>query len=76
MLDHGIEILSEPTPLELRFELARADVPLALFQALGRGDVLPFTFWPQCVAVSGGVDLFLADYGQQDGYICFRVNAG
>ena len=71
----GVEMLSDTTPLELHFELARADVPLAMFQALRPGDVLPFTLWPHAVAVGGGVDLFLADYGQQDGYVCCRVKA-
>lgn len=69
----GIELLTDTTKLELRFELARADVPLAVFNALAPGDVLPFSLWPHAVAVGGGVDLFLADYGQQDGYVCCRV---
>jgi flagellar motor switch protein FliM len=69
----GIEMLSDTTPLTLRFELARAEVPLAVFQALKPGDVLPVTLWPHAVTVAGGVDLFLADYGQQDGYMCCRV---
>ena len=71
----GIELLADTTRLALSFELARAEVPLAVFQALQAGDVLPFTLWPHAVAVSGGVDLFLADYGQQDGYVCCRVRA-
>lgn len=71
----GIELLTDTTRLALSFELARAEVPLAVFQALRAGDVLPFTLWPHAVAVSGGVDLFLADYGQQDGYVCCRVRA-
>ncbi len=69
----GVELLTDTTPVELRFELARADVPLAMFQALKPGDVLPVTLWPHAVAMAGGVDLFLADYGQQDGYVCCRV---
>lgn len=70
---NGVAQLADSTKLELSFELARADVPLALFQALKPGDVLPIALWPHAVAVGGGVDLFLADYGQQDGYICCRV---
>jgi flagellar motor switch protein FliM len=69
----AIETLAETTPVELRFELARAEVPLAVFEAVVAGSILPFTLWPDAVAVSGEVDLFRADYGQADGYICCRV---
>lgn len=71
----GVEMLTESTKVELSFELARADLPLAVFQALRPGDVLPFHLWPHAVAVAGGVDLFLADYGQRDGHVCCQVSA-
>jgi flagellar motor switch protein FliM len=69
----GIETLADNTPVELRFEVARAVVPLAVFESVGAGSILPFSLWPEAVAVSGNVDLFRADYGQADGYICCRV---
>lgn len=69
----AIESLTDTTPVEIRFELARAVVPLALFDMLQPGDILPFTLEPEAIAVSGDVDLFLADYGQADGYVCCRV---
>lgn len=69
----AIERLTDTTPVEIRFELARAVVPLALFDMLQPGDILPFTLEPEAIAVSGDVDLFLADYGQADGYVCCRV---
>ncbi len=69
----SIETLAEMTPVELRFEMARAVVPLAVFEAVAPGCILPFTLWPEAVAVSGDVDLFRADYGQADGYVCCRV---
>ena len=72
---NGIAQLTDSTTLELSFELARANVPLAVFQALRPGDLLPVTLWPHAVAVGGGVDLFPADYGQEDGHICCRVKA-
>ncbi|GAN80051.1 FliM/FliN family flagellar motor switch protein [Acidocella aminolytica] len=71
----GVEMLTDSTKVELSFELARADLPLAVFQALRPGDVLPFHLWPHAVAVAGGVDLFLADYGQRDGHVCCQVSA-
>ena len=37
----------------------------AMFQSLKPGDVLPVSLWPDAVAVSGEVDLFRADYGQE-----------
>ncbi len=72
----ALEILSETTPVQLRFELARAMVPLALFQTLQEGDVLPFTLASYAIAVSGEVDLFHADYGQIDGHVCVRIIPG
>ncbi len=71
----GIDQLTDITKVELRFELARAHLPLAVFESLRPGDVLPVTLWPHVVAVGGDVDLFLADYGQQDGHVCCRVKA-
>ena len=71
----GIESLSEQTPIELRFEVARANVPLAVFDNLHIGQVLPFFLSAEAIAVGGGVDLFRADYGQSDGYVCCRVKA-
>ena len=71
----AIETLTETTPVDIRFELARAIVPLALFEALQPGDILPFTLAPDAIAVSGEVDLFRADYGQADGHVCCRVKS-
>jgi flagellar motor switch protein FliM len=72
----AIETLAETTPVGIRFELARAIVPLAIFEALRPGDILPFTLAPDAIAVSGEVDLFRADYGQADGHVCCRVKSG
>lgn len=69
----AIETLAETTPVDLRFELARAIVPLAMFEALRPGDILPFAVAPEAIAVSGEVDLFRADYGQAEGHVCCRV---
>ncbi|MGP8026038.1 MAG: FliM/FliN family flagellar motor switch protein, partial [Acidocella sp.] len=70
-----IENLTEATPVELRFELARAVLQLAIFENVLPGSILPFTLWPDAVAVSGDIDLFRADYGQDDGRICCRIKA-
>lgn len=70
----GIELLSDSTPIPLKLELARADIPLAVFQSLAPGDMLPIGLMPRAIAVGGGIDLFLADYGQRDGYVCCQVN--
>ena len=71
---HGIELLHDYTPIPLKLELARANMPLAVFQSLRPGDMLPVSLLPRAIAVGGGVDLFLADYGQRDGHVCCRVN--
>ncbi len=72
---NGIEMLTEATPIDITFELARVNLPLAVFEALAPGTVLPFTLSPEAIAVSGGIDLFYADYGQSGGYVCCRVKA-
>jgi flagellar motor switch protein FliM len=69
----GIETLTESTPVALRFELARLTVPLAVFEALQPGRILPFFLSAEAVAWAGAIDLFRADYGQSDGYICCRA---
>lgn len=71
---HGIEVLADSMPVLVRLELARADIPLAVFQSLQPGDILPVALLPRAIAVGGGVDLFLADYGQRDGYVCCQIN--
>lgn len=69
----AIEHLTETTPVDIRFELARVIMPLAVFEALRPGDILPFILAPDAIAVSGEVDLFRADYGQADGHVCCRI---
>ncbi|MDD2795451.1 FliM/FliN family flagellar motor switch protein [Acidocella sp.] len=72
---NGIEMLTEATPIAITFELARVNLPLAVFEAIAPGAILPFTLSPEAIAVSGGTDLFYADYGQSGGYVCCRVKA-
>jgi flagellar motor switch protein FliM len=71
----AIESLAETTQVDLRFEVARAVVPLAVFEGVTTGSILPLSLWPEAVAVSGEVDLFWADYGQDSGHVCCRVKA-
>jgi len=73
--DAAIEALTEATPVELRLELARAAVPLRAVEALRAGSILPFFLPAEAIAMSGGVALFRAEYGQSDGFICARVKA-
>jgi flagellar motor switch protein FliM len=71
----AIEALAETTPIAVRFELARARVPLAVFETLQPGVVLPFFLSADAIAVAGDVDLFRADYGQNGGFVCCRAKA-
>ncbi len=64
--------LTDGTSVELRLEIARAQVAIGVFESLRPGDVLPLFLLPKAVGVAGGVDLFQADYGQSKGYVCFR----
>jgi flagellar motor switch protein FliM len=71
----AIESLTESTQVDLRFEVARAVVPLAMFERVTTGSILPLSLWPEAVAISGDVDLFWVDYGQDNGHVCCRVRA-
>lgn len=71
---NGVEVLSDSTPINLSFEIARANMPMLAFTNLTPGDILPITLLPHAVAIAGDVDLFMADFGQNDGYVCCRVN--
>jgi flagellar motor switch protein FliM len=68
-----IETMTEDTPIGLRFEIARSAVPLAIVEALAAGDLLPVPLLGEAIACAGRLDLFRADYGQSDGYICCRA---
>jgi flagellar motor switch protein FliM len=70
-LDH----LVDETPVEVQVEIARARVSIGLLDALKEGDKLPFTLLPEAIGVVDGVDLFRAEYGQSDGYVCCRLQA-
>ena len=65
-----LEDLVSKVPFGVRFEIVRSDVPLGIFCALTCGQMLPCFISPEAIAVSGGVDLFIADYGQHDGFKC------
>ncbi|MDE8349724.1 MAG: FliM/FliN family flagellar motor switch protein [Acidocella sp.] len=66
----GLAPLIDKVPFEIRLEIVRSDVPLGVFYALERGHVLPCFILPEAIAVSGGIDLFTADYGQHEGFMC------
>ncbi len=64
--------LTEATRLDLRLELVRTKIPVGDIARLQPGDVLACKILPDAIAVAGDIDLFHADYGQQDGYACCR----
>ena len=65
--------LTETTLLKLRLELVRMEVPLGVISNLHPGDTLSVKILPDAMAVIGDVDLFMADYGQHNGFVCFRA---
>ncbi|WP_234732274.1 FliM/FliN family flagellar motor switch protein [Acidocella facilis] len=67
---------SEAVKLPLCFEIARGHLPMSLVSALRPGALLPLSLLPEAIAVSGGVDLFRAEYGQFEGAIACRVSPG
>jgi flagellar motor switch protein FliM len=70
-LDH----LVDEMPVEVRVEIARARVAIGLLDSLKEGDKLPFSLFPEAIGVLDGVDLFVADYGQNDGYVCCKLKS-
>ncbi len=70
-LDH----LVDETPVGVRVEIARARVSIGLLDSLKEGDKLPFTLFPDAIGVVDGTDLFVADYGQSDGYVCCKLKS-
>jgi flagellar motor switch protein FliM len=71
----AVDAMTETTSIEIRFELARVRISIGVFAAIGVGDILPFFLNEDAVAAAGNIDLFLADYGQNDGFICCRAKA-
>ncbi|HQT63338.1 MAG: hypothetical protein B7Z75_00230 [Acidocella sp. 20-57-95] len=66
----SLDALTSKLPFEICFEIVRAEIPLRLFKGLHCGDILPCPILPEAFAVSSGIDLFLADYGQHEGSVC------
>jgi flagellar motor switch protein FliM len=70
--ERTMERLTETTPVELRLELVRSRLPVGDITRLRPGSILPCKFLPDAIAVAGDIDLFFADYGQQNGFACCR----
>lgn len=64
--------LTESVTVELRIEIARAKIPVAVMEALRPGQILPLVLLPDAVGVAAGIDVFFADYGQNNGFVCCR----
>jgi flagellar motor switch protein FliM len=71
----AVEAMTESTMVEIRFELARVPVSIGVFESIRVGHNLPFFLNADALACAGNIDLFLADYGQADGFICCRAKA-
>lgn len=67
-----LDNLVDVTPIELRVEVVRKWVSLGLFQRMAPGEILPCRLLVEAIGIAGGVDLFHADFGQIDGYVCCR----
>ncbi|HUM09031.1 MAG TPA: FliM/FliN family flagellar motor switch protein [Acidocella sp.] len=70
--ENALADLSDDVTVELRLEIARAQVAIGVFEAMQPGQILPCLLLPDAIGVVGDVDLFDADYGQSDGYACCR----
>jgi flagellar motor switch protein FliM len=63
------------THVDLQFDIMRGHVPIGLVDRMEVGQILPLFLLPQAIGFAGGVDLFYADYGQSDGFVCCRPTA-
>jgi flagellar motor switch/type III secretory pathway protein FliN len=63
------------TQLDLQFDIMRGHVPIGLVDRMTVGEILPLFILPQAICFAGGIDLFYAEYGQSDGFVCCRPSA-
>ena len=63
------------THVDLQFDIMRGHVPIGLVDRMTVGQILPLFILPQAIGFAGGIDLFYADYGQSDGFVCCRPSA-
>ena len=70
-----LDRLVDEMPMEVQVEIARARVSIGLLDSLKEGDKLPFSLLSEAIGVVDGVDLFTAEYGQNDGYVCCKLKA-
>ena len=79
MVDHRwattLQRLVGSTHVDLQFDIMRGHVPIGLVDRMEVGHILPLFILPQAIGFAGGVDLFYADYGQSDGFVCCRPSA-
>ena len=70
-----IERLVGATQVDLQFDIMRGHVPIGVVDRMTVGQILPLFLLPQAICFAGGIDLFYADYGQSDGFVCCRPSA-
>jgi flagellar motor switch protein FliM len=70
-----MERLVGDTQIDLHFDIMRGHVPIALVEGMSVGQILPLFILPQAIGFAGGIDLFYAEYGQSDGFVCCRPSA-
>jgi len=64
--------LTESVTVELRIEIARTKIPVAVMEGLRPGQILPLVLLADAIGVVAGIDVFFADYGQSLGFVCCR----
>jgi flagellar motor switch protein FliM len=67
-----MERLTGATHVDLQFDIMRGHVPIGLVDRITVGQILPLFILPQAIGFAGGIDLFYADYGQSEGFVCCR----
>ena len=60
------------THVDVQFDVMRGHVPIGVVDRMTIGQILPLFILPQAICFAGGIDLFYADYGQSDGFVCCR----
>jgi flagellar motor switch protein FliM len=70
-----MERLVGTTQVDVQFDIMRGHVPIGLVERMSVGQILPLFILPQAIGFAGGIDLFYADYGQTDGFVCCRPSA-
>jgi len=70
--DTALNNLLDTIMVQLSIEIARSELQVSVAENLRAGQILPFILLPDAIGVIAGIDIFRADYGQNNGFVSCR----